>query len=143
MNRTFLRVVCLALCLSLTLGFTGCAAEGDAVVKKALESIAENEKIQTWMEEHDLATVSEEAITKFKESIPALKEFLSREDVQEKFKTVGLPLIEELLSYGVETMRLKAETLGNIIRIFAPELKDAVDAIFETAQEVTEIPENS
>lgn len=146
MKRTFLRAVCLVLCLSMAVGFTGCAAEGDELIRKTLESIAENEKIQEWMETHDLATLSEEAIAKFKESIPLLKEFLAREDVQEKFKTVGLPLIKEFLNYGVETMRLKAETLGNIIRIFAPELTEAVDEIFATAPavtETTEIPENS
>lgn len=138
MNRTMIRALCLVLCLSLTIGFTGCAAESDALVKKALESIAENEKIQQWMDTHDLATLSEEAIIKFKESIPVLQEFLAREDVQEKFKTVGLPMIKEFLNYGIESMRLKAETLGNIIRIFAPELTAQVDAIFETAPEVTE-----
>ena len=136
----------LALILALLLmciGFIGCSAESDDLVKKALESIAENEKIQEWMETHDLATLSEEAIAKFKDSIPMLKEFLTREDIQEKFKTVGLPLIEEFLSYGAESMRLKAETLGNIIRIFAPELSDEVDAIFEAVGEISEIPENT
>lgn len=128
----------IALLLAICLIFTGCSASGEALVKKSLEAIAENEAIQSWMETHDLATVSKEAITKFKESIPVLKEFLAREDVQEKLKTVGLPLIEEFLDYGLESMRLKAETLGNIIRIFAPELSEQVDAIFETAPEVTE-----
>lgn len=146
MNRTMIRVLCLVLCLTMTVGFTGCAAQSEALVEKALESIAENEKIQEWMETHDLATLSEEAITKFKESIPALKEFLAREDVKEKFETVGLPMIKEFLNYGIESWRLKAETLGNVIRIFAPELTEQVDAIFETAPEIpetTEIPENT
>lgn len=146
MKRPFLRIVCLALCFCMALGFTGCAAEGDELIRKTLESIAANETIQQWLETHDPAALSEEAITKFKESLPLLKEFLAREDVQEKFETVGLPLIREFLDYGIESMRLKAETLGNIIRIFAPELTEAVDAIFETAPAVTEttgIPENS
>lgn len=146
MNRIFVRVLCLALCMCMTVGFTGCAAQSEALVEKALESIAGNEKIQEWMETHDLANLTEEAVTKFKETIPALKEFLSREDVQEQFRTVGLPMIKEFLNYGIESMRLKAETLGNIIRIFAPDLTAEVDAIFETAPEVTEttgIPENS
>lgn len=143
MNRTMIRVLCLVLCLTMTVGFTGCAAQGEELTKKALESIAENEKIQEWMETHDLATLSEEAITKFKESIPALKEFLAREDVKEKFETVGLPMIKEFLNYNIESWRLKAETLGNIIRIFAPELTEQVDAIFETAPEITETTDNS
>ena len=133
MNRLFTRALCLALCAVMCLGFVGCAAESDALVKKALESIAENEKIQEWMETHDLSAISEETAAKFKESIPALKEFLAREDVQEKFETVGLPLIKEFLNYNIESWRLKAETLGNLIRIFAPELTAQVDAIFETA----------
>ena len=138
MNPKFKRVICLALCAVMCLGAAGCAADGDALVEKALESIAGNEKIQEWMERHDLATVSEEAIAKLKESIPALKEFLAREDVKEKLETVGLPLIREFLSYNIESWRLKAETLGNIIRIFAPELTAQVDAIFETAPVPTE-----
>ena len=138
MNRIFVRVVCIVLCLSMAVGFAGCTQETDEMVKKALNAIAENEQIQQWLSEHDLSTLSEEAITKFKNSIPVLKEFLAREDVQEKFRTVALPMIKEFLSYGLESMRLKAETLANIVRIFAPELTSAVDAIFETAPEVTE-----
>lgn len=137
MHRTIIRAVALALCLAMAVGFAGCGSTGDELVKKSLEAIAENEAIQNWMETHDLATVSADAINKFKESIPVLKEFLAREDVQEKFKTVGLPLIEEMLEYGIDSMRLKAETLGNIIRIFAPALAEQVDAIFETAPEST------
>ena len=133
MNRMMIRVICLVLCCVSILGCTGCAADGEAIVKKALTAIAENEKIQTWLEENDVEALTESAITKFKESVPVLKEFLGREDVQEKFKTVGLPLIKEFLSYGLESMRLKAETLAKIICIFAPELEEAVDSIFETA----------
>lgn len=140
MNRTVKRMICLVLCLCMSLGFAGCAAEGEAVVEKALTAIAENEKIQAWLAENDLETLSESAIQKFKDSIPVLKEFLAREDVQEKFKTVGLPLIKEFLSYNIESMRLKAETLGKIICIFAPELEDAVDSIFATAPTETTVP---
>lgn len=140
MNRTMIRVFCLVLSLISLLGCVGCAAEGEALVEKALTAIAENEKIQNWLSENDVATLSESAINKFKESVPVLKEFLAREDVKEKFKTVGLPLIKEFLSYNIESMRLKAETLGKIITIFAPELGSAVDAIFETAPTETTAP---
>lgn len=144
MNRTFVRVICLVLCLSLTAGLSGCFADdGVELVKIALEALAENEEIQQWMAEHDPAALTEEAIAQFRENSKALREFLAREDVQEKFQTVGLPMIKEFLSYTTESMRLKAETLGNIIRIFAPELTEEVDAIFETAPETTEIPENT
>ena len=142
MNRNLVRVLCLVLCMSMALGYAGCAEQGEAIVKKALESIAGNEKIQEWMETHDLATLSEEAVTKFKESIPALKEFLAREDVKEKFETVGLPMIKEFLNYNIESWRLKAETLGNIIRIFAPELTAQVDEIFASAPTETVAPAN-
>lgn len=138
MNRTMIRILCLVLCMTMIVGFTGCAEQRDALAEKALNAIAENEKIQEWMETHDLATVTEEAVTKFKESIPALKEFLAREDVQKQFHDVGLPMIKEFLNYGIESMRLKAETLGNIIRIFAPDLTEAVDEIFATAPTPTE-----
>ena len=130
MNRNLVRVLCLVLCMSMALGFAGCAEQRDALVEKALTAIAENEKIQEWMETHDLATLSEEAITKFKESIPALKEFLAREDVKQKFEEVGLPLIQEFLEYNIDSMKLKAKTLADIIRIFCPELTEKVDALF-------------
>ena len=126
------RMVCLLLSCVLLLGMTGCSAENE-IVKNALEALAENEKIQAWLEENDIATIGSAAIEQFKESIPALKEFLSREDVKEKFETVGLPLIKEFLNYNLESMRIKAETLAKIIMIFAPELTEQVEDIFATA----------
>ena len=126
------RMICLLLSCVLLLSMTGCSAE-DEIVKNALEALAENEKIQAWLEENDIATIGSAAIEKFKESIPALKEFLSREDVKEKFETVGLPLIKEFLNYNLESMRIKAETLAKIIMIFAPELTEQVEDIFATA----------
>ena len=126
------RLICLLLCCALAFSAMGCSA-GDEMTKKALEALAENEKIQTWLEEHDIASLSASAIEKFKNSIPALKDFLAREDVKEKFETVGLPLIKEFLNYNLESMRIKAETLAKIIMIFAPELNDQVEDIFATA----------
>ena len=126
------RLICLLLCCALAFSAMGCSA-GDEMTKKALEALAENEKIQTWLEEHDIASLSTSAIEKFKNSIPALKDFLAREDVKEKFETVGLPLIKEFLNYNLESMRIKAETLAKIIMIFAPELNDQVEDIFATA----------
>lgn len=125
------RLLCLLVCLSLALSITGCG-EGK-LTEKALEALSENETIQSWLASTDLSTVSADAVEKFKNSIPALKDFLAREDVKEKFETVGLPLIREFLSYNLESMRLKAETLGKIITIFAPELTEQVDDIFATA----------
>lgn len=133
MNPTYKRVTALVLCLCLVFSLTACGGEND-LVKSALKAIAENEKIQAWLETIDVATVTESAANKFKETIPALKEFLAREDVQEKFETVGLPLIKEYLGYKVDSMRLKAETLGKIITIFAPALTEQVDEIFATAE---------
>ena len=126
------RLICLLLCCALAFSAMGCST-GDEMTKKALEALAENEKIQTWLEEHDIASLSASAIEKFKNSIPALKDFLAREDVKEKFETVGLPLIKEFLNYNLESMRIKAETLAKIIMIFAPELNDQVEDIFATA----------
>ena len=95
-----------------------------------MESIAGNEKIQQWLAENDWQSMSHEALNKFKESIPALKEFLAREDVRQKFEEVGIPLIEEYLQYATESFKLKARTLADIIRIFCPELTEKVDALF-------------
>ena len=125
------RIICLILLLALGLSLFACDAETmDIVAKKAMEAIAENETIQTWLAENDWQTMSQEALNKFKESIPALKEFLAREDVRQKFEEVGLPLIEEYLQYATESMKLKARTLADIIRIFCPELTEQVDALF-------------
>ncbi len=125
------RIISLVLLLVIGMNLFACDAETvDLVAKKAMESIAENEKIQQWLEENDWQTMSQEALNKFKESIPALKEFLAREDVKQKFEEVGLPLIEEYLEYATESFKLKAKTLADIIRIFCPELTEKVDALF-------------
>lgn len=125
------RILSLVLLLAIGASLFACdAGTMDTVTKKAMESIAENEKIQAWLAENDWQTMSEEALNKFKESIPALKEFLAREDVRQKFEEVGLPLIEEYLEYATESMKLKAKTLADIIRIFCPELTEKVDALF-------------
>lgn len=126
------RLICLLLCFTLAIGATGCSA-GDEITKKALDALSENETIQSWLEENDIGSISSDAIEKFQESIPALKDFLAREDVKEKFETVGLPLIKEFLNYNLDSMRLKAQTLAKIIEIFAPELTEQVEDIFATA----------
>ncbi len=126
------RFIALILVLTLGMSLFACDAETvDTVTKKLMESIAENEKIQTWLAENDWQSMTEDAITAFKNSIPALKEFLSREDVKQKFEEVGIPLIEEYLEYATESMKLKARTLADIIRIFCPDLTEKVDALFQ------------
>ena len=125
------RILSLVLILAVGFSLFACDSEAvDTVSKKLMESIAENEKIQQWLAENDWQTMSQEALNKFKESIPALKEFLAREDVKQKFEEVGLPLIEEYLEYATESFKLKAKTLADIIRIFCPELTEKVDALF-------------
>ena len=125
------RIISLILLVVIGANLFACDAETvDLVTRKAMESIAENEKIQQWLAENDWQTMSQEALNKFKESIPALKEFLAREDVKQKFEEVGLPLIEEYLEYATESFKLKAKTLADIIRIFCPELTEKVDALF-------------
>ena len=125
------RIIALVLLVVIGANLFACDSDTmDAVTKKALQAIAENEKIQTWLSENDWQTMSEDALNKFKESIPALKEFLAREDVKQKFEEVGIPLIEEYLEYATESMKLKDRTLADIIRIFCPELTEKVDALF-------------
>ena len=125
------RILSLILVLAIGASLFACDSETmDTVARKAMESIAENEKIQTWLAENDWQTMSQDALNKFKESIPALKEFLAREDVRQKFEEVGIPLIKEYLEYSTESMILKARTLADIIRIFCPELTEKVDALF-------------
>ena len=125
------RIIALVLLVVIGANLFACDSDTmDAVTKKALQAIAENEKIQQWLSENDWQTMSEDALNKFKESIPALKEFLAREDVKQKFEEVGIPLIEEYLEYATESFKLKAKTLADIIRIFCPELTEKVDALF-------------
>ena len=124
------RILCFFLAVILTVNLIGCQSQSE-LLKKTLTSIAENEKLQDWLSEHNVDTVTADSAAKLKESVPALAEFLSREDVKEQFKEVGLPLIEEFLSYNLESMKLKAETLGKIITIFAPELTEQVEEIFQ------------
>ena len=127
------RLICILIAVILVFNLAGCSSEGETV-KKALTSIAENETVQNWLRQYDVSAVTADAAQKLKESIPILAEFLSREDVKEQFKEVGLPLIEEFLSYNLESMKLKAETLGKIITIFAPELTEQVEEIFQKSE---------
>lgn len=125
------RLISLVLLIVIGMNLFACDAETvDVVTRKAMESLAENEKIQAWLAENDWQTVTQDAVDSFKESIPMLKEFLAREDVKQKFEEVGLPLIQEFLEYNVDSMKLKAKTLADIIRIFCPELTGKVDALF-------------
>ena len=125
------RIISLILVILVGANLFSCDADSfDMVTKKAMESLAENEKIQAWLSENDWQTMSQDALNKFKDSIPALKEFLAREDVKQKFEEVGIPLIEEYLQYATESFKLKAKTLADIIRIFCPELTEKVDALF-------------
>ena len=125
------RLISLVLLIVIGMNLFACDAETvDMVNRKAMESLAENEKIQAWLAENDWQTVTQDAVDSFKESIPMLKEFLAREDVKQKFEEVGLPLIQEFLEYNVDSMKLKAKTLADIIRIFCPELTGKVDALF-------------
>ena len=125
------RLIAFVLLIVIGMNLFACDAETvDAVTKKAMESLAENEKIQQFLAENDWQTMSKDALEAFKNSIPALKEFLAREDVKQKFEEVGIPLIEEFLDYATESMILKAKTLADIIRIFCPELTEKVDALF-------------
>ena len=125
------RIIALVLLVVIGANLFACDSDTmDAVTKKALQAIAENEKIQQWLSENDWRTMSQEALNKFKDSIPVLKEFLAREDVKQKFEEVGIPLIEEYLEYATESFKLKAKTLADIIRIFCPELTEKVDALF-------------
>ena len=83
------RLICFVLLIVIGMNLFACDAETmDAVTRKAMEAIAENEKIQAWLAENDWQTMTQEAIDSFKESIPALKEFLAREDVKQKFEEV-------------------------------------------------------
>ena len=126
-----MRIISLILLVVIGANLFACDAETmDTVTKKAMEAIASNEKIPQWLAENDWQPMSQEALHKFKESIPALKEFLAREDVRQKFEEVGIPLIEEFLEYNIDSMKLKAKTLADIIRIFCPELTEKVDALF-------------
>lgn len=125
------RLICLILLVVIGANLFACdAGTVDIVTKKAMESLAENEKIQKFLSENDWQTMTKDALDAFKNSIPALKEFLAREDVKQKFEEVGIPLIEEFLDYATESMILKAKTLADIIRIFCPELTEKVDALF-------------
>ena len=125
------RILSFLLLVSIGLSLFACSSETmDATVKAVLDSISDNEKIQQWLAENDWQTMTDEAVTKFKESVPVLKEFLAREDVKQKFEEVGIPLIKEYLEYATESFKLKAKTLADIIRIFCPELTEEVDALF-------------
>lgn len=123
------RIIALVLLAALLL--CGCDM-GETVsnaTEQLLRSIAENEELQTWIEEHPLDSLAADAVNTLTEKFPALKKLTDTENLKQVLKTKGLALVSEYLSSTEPETQEKAETLGAIIKILYPDLTDEVDAV--------------
>ena len=101
----------------------------DDSTKALLQSIAESEELQTWIEEHPADELAGDAKNTLVKAFPFLEKVLDLNNWKQALKTTGMELLEEYMASAKPDTREKAETLGSVIRILAPELADEVDAI--------------
>ena len=101
----------------------------DASTKALLQSIAESEELKTWIEEHpadELASDAKDTLTK---AFPFLEDLLNLDNWKQSLKTTGMDLLRDYMDSANPETREKANTLGSVIKILAPDLTDEVNAI--------------
>ena len=101
----------------------------DASTEALLKSIAESEELQTWIEEHPADELASDAKNTLVQAFPFLEDLLDVENLKQQLKTTGLDLMREYMSSASPETQEKANTLGGVIRILAPDLADEVDSI--------------
>ena len=97
--------------------------------EQLLRSIAENEELQKWIEEHPVEQMASDAKDTLVEKFPVLEQLLNLDNLKQILKTTGLDLLREFVSSTQPETQEKADTLGAIIKILYPDLTDEVDAV--------------
>ena len=120
-----------AICLLAALLLCGCSMEEtiSAGAETLLRSVAENEELQTWIEEHPLDEMAANAKDSLVEKFPVLEDLLNLDNLKEMLKTTGLDLVKEYINSTDPETQEKADTLGAIIKILQPDLEDEVNAV--------------
>ena len=97
--------------------------------EQLLRSIAENQELQKWIEEHPIEEMAANAKDTLVEKFPVLEDLLNLDNLKQILKTTGLDLMREFLNSTQPETQEKADTLGVIIKILYPDLTDEVDTV--------------
>ena len=100
-----------------------------ASTKALLQSIAESEELKTWIEEHPIDELAGDAKTTLVKAFPFLEKVLDLNNWKQVLKTTGIDLLREYMASANPETQEKADTLGQVIKILAPDLGDEVDAV--------------
>ena len=121
----------IAVFLLIALLLCGCDVQQtvNTAAERLLRSIAENQELQTWIEEHPVEEMAANAKDTLVKKFPVLQELLNLDDLKQVLKTTGLDLTREFVNSTQPETQQKAETLGAIIKILYPDLTDEVDAV--------------
>ena len=101
----------------------------DDSTKALLSSIAESEELQTWIEEHPVEELAGDAKDTLVKAFPFLEKVLDLDNWKQALKTTGIDLLREYMASANPEIREKADTLGSVIKILAPDLTDEVDTV--------------
>ena len=98
----------------------------DASTEALLKSIAESEELKNWIAEHPADQLVGDAADTLTNTFPFLKDLFNLDNWKKSLETTGLDLLR---SYMDNNATDKANTLGEVIKILSPDLKDEVNAI--------------
>lgn len=101
----------------------------DASTKALLSSIAESEELKTWIEEHPADQLASDARDTLVKAFPFLEKVLDLDNWKQALKTTGMDLLRDYVASATPETMEKANTLGGVIKILAPDLADEVDSI--------------
>ena len=106
-------------------------ANPDASTKALLQSIAESEELKTWIEEHPIDQLTDDAKDTLVKAFPFLENVLDLDNWKQALQTTGLELLRDYAAGASADSLEHADTLGTVIKILSPDLADQVDAILE------------
>ena len=101
----------------------------DASTEALLTSIAESEELKTWIEEHPAEKLAADAKDTLVTAFPFLEPILNLNNLTHVLKTTGLEIVQGYVDNGSPEFIEKANTLGDFIKMLAPELTADVDAV--------------
>ena len=121
----------IAITLLLALLLCGCDVQQtvNTAAERLLRSIAENQELQKWIEEHPIEEMASNAKDTLVKQFPVLEDLLDLDNLKQVLKTTGLDLMRQYINSTEPQTQEKADTLGAIIKILYPDLTDEVDAV--------------
>ena len=101
----------------------------DASTEALLTSIAESEELKTWIEEHPAEKLAADAKDTLVTAFPFLEPVLNLNNLTHVLKTTGLEILQNYVDQASPEALEKAQTLGDFIKMLAPDLEADVNAV--------------